>query len=74
MRIQDVMSKNVVSIPEETAVAAARERLRSEEIDHLVVVDGKRVVGVVAGKDLKTGHSDLSTAPRGAVLRAHRNR
>lgn len=52
MRIQDVMSKNVVSVPEETAVAVARERLRREEIDHLVVVDGKRVVGVVAGKDI----------------------
>lgn len=52
MRIQDVMSKKVVSVPEETAVAVARERLRGEEIDHLVVVDGKRVVGVVAGKDV----------------------
>ena len=52
MRIQDVMSKNVVSVPVETAVVIARERLRTEEIDHLVVVDGKRVVGVMAGKDV----------------------
>lgn len=52
MRIQDVMSKNVVSVPKETGVAVARERLRTEEIDHLVVVDGERVVGVVAGKDV----------------------
>jgi acetoin utilization protein AcuB len=52
MRIQDVMSKNVVSVSKETEIAAARERLRAEEIDHLVVVDGKRIVGVVAGKDV----------------------
>lgn len=52
MRIQDVMSKNVVSVPKETGVAVARERLRTEEIDHLVVVDGERVVGVVAGEDV----------------------
>ena len=31
MRIQDVMSRNVVSVPREIA----RERLRTEEIDHL---------------------------------------
>ena len=58
MRIQDVMSKNVVSVPEETGVAVARERLRSEEIDHLVVIDGKRVVGVVAGKDVLRAGDD----------------
>ena len=52
MRIQDVMSKNVVSVPREMEVAIARERLRTEEIDHLVVVDGKRVIGVVAGRDI----------------------
>lgn len=60
MRIQDVMSKNVVSVPEDTGVAVARERLRSEEIDHLVVVDGKRIVGVVSGKDiLRAGDDQL---------------
>ena len=58
MRIQDVMSKNVVSVPEETLIAIARERLRSEEIDHLVVVDGKRVVGVVSGKDILRAGDD----------------
>ncbi|HEX7829779.1 MAG TPA: CBS domain-containing protein [Thermoanaerobaculia bacterium] len=58
MRIQDVMSKNVVSVPKETEVAVARERLRTEEIDHLVVVDGKRVVGVVAGRDILRGRDD----------------
>lgn len=52
MRIQDLMSKRVVSVTPATTIADARERLRSSEIDHLVVVEGKRIVGVVAGKDL----------------------
>jgi CBS domain-containing protein len=63
MRIQDVMSKNVVSVPKEMGVAMARERLRTEEIDHLVVVDGKRVISVVAGRDILRASDDkpLST-------------
>lgn len=52
MRIHDVMSKNVVSVAPTTEIAVARERLRTEEIDHLVVVEGKRVVGVVSGRDI----------------------
>ena len=57
MRIQDVMSKKVVSVDPTTTAAVARERLRTDEIDHLVVIDHKRVIGVVAGRDL-TGAGD----------------
>jgi len=52
MRIQDVMSKRVVSIAPKATISAARETLRTDEIDHLVVVDGKQIVGVIAGRDL----------------------
>ena len=52
MRMKDVMSKHVVSVAPATTIAVARERLRNDGIDHLVVVDGKRIVGVVAGKDI----------------------
>lgn len=52
MRIQDVMSRDVVSIDPKLEVSAARERLRLAEIHHLVVVDGKKVIGVVSEKDL----------------------
>lgn len=79
MRIHDVMSKNVVSIKPETKIAEAREKLRAEEIDHLVVVEGKRVVGLVAGKDLSRGDDDepvaevmtrdVATIAPGATLR-----
>lgn len=52
MRIQDLMSKDVVSVAADTTIGEGRERLRVAEIDHLVVMDGKRVAGVVAGRDI----------------------
>ena len=79
MRVQDVMSKKVVSIAPATEIAVARERLRNDEIDHLVVIDGKRVVGVVAGKDILRMRDDtpvsevmsrtVATIEPGATLR-----
>ena len=52
MRIHDVMSRDVISIDPKLEVSAAREKLRLADIHHLVVVDGKKVVGVVSEKDL----------------------
>lgn len=52
MRIRDVMSKEVVHVAAATNIAEAREQMRDHEIDHLVVLNGGRLVGVVAGKDL----------------------
>ncbi len=62
MRIQDFMSKDVVSIAPEATVASARETLRLAEIDHLIVMNGKEVVGVVAGKDLLRAGDDRPVA------------
>ena len=58
MRIQDVMSKHAVSISPETKIAAARAQLEENEIEHLVVIDEKRVVGVLAAKDILRGGDD----------------
>lgn len=52
MRIQDVMSKKVITVAPEANVASARETLHVNEIDHLVVMSGKKIVGVIAGKDV----------------------
>ena len=57
MRIQDLMSRSVVHVSADAAVAVAREMLLSGEIDHLVVMDGKRIAGVLSGHDL-TGQAD----------------
>lgn len=58
MRIRDFMSKDVISVAPDTLIAAARERLRTDDIDHLVVLDGKRLAGVLSGKDLLRGRDD----------------
>lgn len=75
MRIQDVMSSNVVSVAPETNVAAAREALRASEIRHLVVTDGKRVVGVVTGPDMQGVADDtpVSTVMSRHVVSIDRN-
>ena len=52
MRMQDVMSKHAVSIAPETTIRNAREALRRDGIEHLIVAEKKRVVGVVAREDL----------------------
>jgi acetoin utilization protein AcuB len=52
------MSKKVVSIAPKATISAARETLRTDEIDHLVVVDGKQIVGVVSGRDLARAADD----------------
>lgn len=62
MRIQDVMSKNVISVTPATTVAAARERLRAGEIDHLVVLERKRIAGVITGRDLDRAADDAPVA------------
>jgi acetoin utilization protein AcuB len=59
MRMKDVMSKQVVSVAPATTIARARERLRNEEIDHLIVVEGEHVVGVLASKDLLRMQDDI---------------
>ena len=52
MRVQDIMSRDIISISPETDVAAAREAFASRGIDHLVVMKNKAVVGVLSQRDL----------------------
>ncbi len=52
MRVRDVMHKEVRTInPNETA-STARELFRRYDIHHLVVVDRKNVIGLLADRDL----------------------
>jgi acetoin utilization protein AcuB len=62
MRIQDVMTTEIVSISPDTEVRAARELLRMNHIHHLVVMDRKRVVGIVSDRDLAGREDDSHVA------------
>ena len=52
MRLQDIMTSKVRSIPPELDTAAARHTMRSANCRHLVVVDGERIVGILSQRDL----------------------
>lgn len=52
MRVEDVMTANVLTILPGESVARAATVMRSERIGALPVVDGKRLVGIVTRTDL----------------------
>ena len=59
MRIQDVMTDEIVTISAEANVAEAREKLRLNRIRHLVVIENRQVVGVLSDRDLASRSDDL---------------
>lgn len=52
MRLEDIMTEGVVTIGPDDPVGLARERMRIEQIRHLVVVDGSRTVGILSERDI----------------------
>ena len=52
MLVREMMSHTVVAVAPADTVAIARDRLRSNQIHHLLVMTGDEVVGVVAFRDL----------------------
>lgn len=53
MRLQDVMTTDVITVDSNTKAAEAREMLRAENIHHLLVLDESgAVVGIVSDRDL----------------------
>ena len=64
--MQDLMSKHAVSIAPETTIRSAREALRRDGIEHLIVAEKKHVVGVVAREDLARAKDD--DAPISGVM------
>jgi acetoin utilization protein AcuB len=53
MLVQDVMTRDVVTLIPEQTLRDAITLLRRERIRHLPVVDGPRVVGIVTDRDVK---------------------
>jgi CBS domain-containing protein len=52
MRVRDVMRKEVRTIKPSEPASLAKELFRRYDIHHLVVVDQKNVIGMVADRDL----------------------
>jgi len=65
MRLPDIMSVDVKTAGRDEPAEAAWERMRAQRLHHLVVLDGKGVVGVLSDRDCG--------GTRGAALRAGRS-
>lgn len=52
MRLQEIMKRDVVTLPAEAPEDEAFELMRAEGIHHLVIVRGGEVVGIVSERDL----------------------
>lgn len=50
--VRDLMSVGVVTVSPDASLADARAALRAHRIHHLIVIDGKRIVGVISYRDL----------------------
>lgn len=57
MRVKELMTRDVTTIAGNESAADALEKMHKNRIRHLVVVDGRKIVGVVADRDL-IGHDD----------------
>lgn len=51
MRVQEVMTDNVRTVSPAMPAEQARSLMKTAKIHHLVVVDGRRIVGVLSDRD-----------------------
>ena len=71
MKVSQYMSRRVISIGPETEFHRAFDLMRSRRIHHLPVVDGDRVIGLVAERDLLLAAANFGSAevPVGEIMR-----
>ncbi len=72
MKISQYMSRSVVTVTPQTEFHRAFDLMRSRNIHHLPVVDGGRVVGIVAERDLLLAAANFgsSEVPIGEIMRS----
>jgi acetoin utilization protein AcuB len=59
VRVEEVMSRSVITITPEQTLRDAVEMLRSKHIRHLPVVEGDRLIGIVTDRDVKRATPSL---------------
>jgi len=52
MKVRDVMSNRVVTCPQACSVAEAAKKMRDEDVGSIVILEGKKPVGVVTREDI----------------------
>jgi len=58
MRIREVMGRHVRTVDERESIERARTLMELRRIHHLVVVDGRRIVGLVSSEMLQRGEAE----------------
>jgi acetoin utilization protein AcuB len=71
MRVEDVMSRAVLTVPAESSLRDAEYLMRRHDVDHLAVVQGGRLVGVISALDLDAARPGaLTSLTAGAIAGA----
>ena len=52
LKVEDVMSKHVVSVPADTSIRAAARLMMEKKLGCLPIVEGERLVGLVTKSDM----------------------
>jgi CBS domain-containing protein len=53
-RVSEIMNRNLVTVAKDASLRRAKRVLDQNRIRHLLVTDGKRLVGIVTDRDLRT--------------------
>jgi acetoin utilization protein AcuB len=61
MLVADVMTRDVMTLTPEQTLRDAIELLRSAQVRHLPVVDGRRLLGIVTDRDVKRATPSVLT-------------
>lgn len=57
MRLSDIMTKRVITLPLHSTIEEAREEMRRHDVHHLLVVEHGRAVGVLSARDCAEGRT-----------------
>ena len=70
MRLQDIMSRGIKTTRPEASGAEAKNAMRTSGIRHLLVLNGREVVGIVSDRDLGTGSASVGDVMTRTVVTA----
>lgn len=62
MLVQDIMTKDPLTVPLETAVSDARRMMAERRIRHLLITDGRRLAGIVTDRDIRLNMPSPATS------------
>ncbi len=68
MKVKDIMTARVVSIPRDATVTDAARKMRDEQVGSVLVVDGDRLVGILSDRQITHAVIAEGADPREVVV------